>query len=269
VLSFHHMNPNNNAEGNEVVMPAETSGGPRTMCRLNQVTPVSKVLAAIIFIMMPFLGAYVGYVYAPEKVVEVEKIITVEKNPDLHLDVDTVSVSDSAFAQASTSLSGTMSIFHDDEVGISFSYPIEWESIVTNDETNNCEDASDTCLFRTYAPANNPVAIFMAAQTESKPLSGRGGFWGDDTYRLNGDYLAECQDSAECQTYQTTSGLQFSKITNLHTCEDGMGCEGPGDYYAIYQADTTFPKIVLASYRFVGTDKDELLRKIVESVMFD
>lgn len=30
--------------------------------------------------MMPFVGGYVGYVYAPEKVIEVEKIITQEEN---------------------------------------------------------------------------------------------------------------------------------------------------------------------------------------------
>jgi hypothetical protein len=72
------MNPNNNIEGNEVVMPAEASGAPRTMGRLNQVTSVSKVLAAIIFIMMPFIGGYVGYLYAPEKVVEIEKVVMVQ-----------------------------------------------------------------------------------------------------------------------------------------------------------------------------------------------
>jgi hypothetical protein len=38
---------------------------------LCQVTPVSKYLAMVIFIAMPFVGGYVGYKLAPEKVVEV------------------------------------------------------------------------------------------------------------------------------------------------------------------------------------------------------
>jgi hypothetical protein len=41
-----------------------------------QVTRLSKYLAMILFIMMPFVGGYIGYTYAPEKVIEVEKIIT-------------------------------------------------------------------------------------------------------------------------------------------------------------------------------------------------
>lgn len=37
------------------------------------VTPLSKYLAMVVVIMLPFIGGYVGYHYAPEKVVEVER----------------------------------------------------------------------------------------------------------------------------------------------------------------------------------------------------
>ncbi len=37
---------------------------------VNQITPVSKYLAMVLFIILPFLGGYVGYKLAPEKVVE-------------------------------------------------------------------------------------------------------------------------------------------------------------------------------------------------------
>jgi len=46
---------------------------------LKKVTPLSKYLALSLFIILPFLGGWVGYSYAPEKVVEVEKIVEVEK----------------------------------------------------------------------------------------------------------------------------------------------------------------------------------------------
>lgn len=39
---------------------------------LNSVTPLSKYLAMILFITMPFLGGWIGYKYSPEKVVEIE-----------------------------------------------------------------------------------------------------------------------------------------------------------------------------------------------------
>jgi hypothetical protein len=63
--------------------PKQVSGekaGGFAACRhhLCTVTPFSKLVAAIVVIILPFLGAYVGYQYAPEKVVEVEKIVVNE-----------------------------------------------------------------------------------------------------------------------------------------------------------------------------------------------
>jgi hypothetical protein len=43
--------------------------------QLNQVTPLSKYLAMVLFILLPFVGGWVGYTYAPEKVIEVEKVL--------------------------------------------------------------------------------------------------------------------------------------------------------------------------------------------------
>jgi hypothetical protein len=48
---------------------------------LCKVTPVSKYLAMIIFILMPFVGGYIGYRLAPEKVVMVPVIQTIESVP--------------------------------------------------------------------------------------------------------------------------------------------------------------------------------------------
>jgi len=41
----------------------------------NVVTPLSKYLAMLLFIVLPFLGGYIGYVYAPEKTAEIEKVV--------------------------------------------------------------------------------------------------------------------------------------------------------------------------------------------------
>ena len=45
---------------------------------LCQVTPLSKYFAMILFIALPFVGGYVGYVFAPGEVVEVEKVVIQE-----------------------------------------------------------------------------------------------------------------------------------------------------------------------------------------------
>jgi len=60
-----------------------------------QVTPLSKYLALLLFIILPFLGAWIGYEYAPERVVEVEKIViknVVAINPSNSEEISTVDV---------------------------------------------------------------------------------------------------------------------------------------------------------------------------------
>ncbi len=41
----------------------------------------------LLFILMPFIGGYVGYVYAPEKVVEVEKVVVKRESGDDQVDI--------------------------------------------------------------------------------------------------------------------------------------------------------------------------------------
>lgn len=45
---------------------------------LHQVTPLSKYLAMTLFIILPFVGGYIGYSFAPEKVVEVKRLVVQE-----------------------------------------------------------------------------------------------------------------------------------------------------------------------------------------------
>lgn len=63
---------NNNQEREPLEQVAETN-------RLHKVTPVSKYLAMTLFIILPFLGGWIGYSFAPEKVLEVEKVVEVER----------------------------------------------------------------------------------------------------------------------------------------------------------------------------------------------
>lgn len=58
--------------------------------QLHQVTPLSKYLALTLFVILPFLGGWIGYTYAPEKVVEVEKVVVKEIKAEA-IEVDTES----------------------------------------------------------------------------------------------------------------------------------------------------------------------------------
>ncbi len=53
---------------------------------LHTVTPLSKYLAMVLFIALPFIGGWVGYNYAPEKVVEVERAVVKEILPQVEND---------------------------------------------------------------------------------------------------------------------------------------------------------------------------------------
>lgn len=69
--------------------PIEETELPETKSRLHEVTPLSKYLAMFIFITLPFFAGWVGYQLAPEKVVEIEKIIKmpiIADNDGLELD---------------------------------------------------------------------------------------------------------------------------------------------------------------------------------------
>lgn len=48
---------------------------------VNQITPLSKYLALALFVILPFVGAYVGYQLAPEKVVIMPISVTKEEVP--------------------------------------------------------------------------------------------------------------------------------------------------------------------------------------------
>lgn len=40
--------------------------------KLNQVTPLSKYIAIVLFVTLPFVGGWIGYISAPEKIIEVQ-----------------------------------------------------------------------------------------------------------------------------------------------------------------------------------------------------
>lgn len=52
----------------------------------NTVTPLSKYLAMVLFVALPFIGGLVGYLYAPERVIEVEKIVIQKPAPESNIE---------------------------------------------------------------------------------------------------------------------------------------------------------------------------------------
>lgn len=99
---------------------------------LHQVTPVSKYVALALFVVLPFLGGYVGYRLAPVSVVEVETAVvpTTSVAPDsLHQTADTMPAPLMPTATSETGTStATWQTYSSDTV--EFLYPRSWT--VTN-----------------------------------------------------------------------------------------------------------------------------------------
>jgi hypothetical protein len=68
---------------NENLTPEQDNTVQNTPSSLHIITPLSKYLAMVLFIILPFLGGYIGYTYAPEKIVEVEKIVVIGKEAQI------------------------------------------------------------------------------------------------------------------------------------------------------------------------------------------
>jgi len=85
---------------------------------MHQVTPLSKYLALALFIILPFIGGYIGYTFAPEKVVEVEKVVFKESTDE----PDSSNQIDNSVTPEESSVRG----YTNEEYGFSFSYPLGW-----------------------------------------------------------------------------------------------------------------------------------------------
>ena len=78
---------------------------------LNKVTPLSKYLALLLFVLLPFIGGYIGYMYAPVKVVEVERgVIREEVSEEL------IGVSDNSSANTQVGIEEPDSVFVIDDL---------------------------------------------------------------------------------------------------------------------------------------------------------
>lgn len=96
-----------------------TTPAPTSSSQWNTVTPFSKYAAMVIFVVMPFVGFWVGMQYAPERIVEVGKII-VKPGP---LETQKVSDTDVAPVSQDQMVPSDWRTFENKMANISVSFP--------------------------------------------------------------------------------------------------------------------------------------------------
>jgi len=108
---------------------------------LNKVTPLSKYLALTLFIALPFVGGWIGYNYAPEKVVEIERVVVIEKevpeNEKVAQITDVLLIDASGHETESldpdSEAPDGWTQYKNTDYGFSFAYPIGWGDVYLGD----------------------------------------------------------------------------------------------------------------------------------------
>jgi hypothetical protein len=173
----------------------------------NQITPLSKYLAMALFVAMPFIGGWVGYMYAPEKVVEVEKVITKE-----------VPVyPENRSSEENSNATSSWAIYRNDEFGFEISYPPNWRMADVRTD-------------------NTPKEILLATYFEDKEIDQKKksfydrenmfvGFQINDSLGFNNlnDYGCGEQDETCVDTRKLINGTEMLVTTSEVTEGEGVG----------------------------------------------
>ncbi len=209
-----------------------------------RVTPVSKYLVLTLFVLLPFIGGWIGYTYAPEKIVEVEKIVTVVKEIEPVREI----VNEQKFDIALTR-------YEDKELGIAFSYPQEWGEVIVKDESGECpkEYIDDACNQRRliFAGLLADGGVILASETSGhdKFPIGRGGFWGDYAGHIPKNYLEKCTTVQNCEVLTNQSDVTFAKYYRAIP-EMGSDDNPPPSYeYHLFRSDSEYYGTILSSTR--------------------
>lgn len=162
--------------------------------RLNVVTTFSKHFALALFIVMPFIGGFVGYTYAPIKIVEVDRVV-------LQKDVDKIEV------DVATTSKPEIPKFRYKPVPIEIPYvPEPYGGYVKHQSPNG------NYIAWSYSNEGGDSAIYITDANENKLTEIYCGFfrsWSDDSTEIEVYVPAECglpSQVTSASFYLTTEG---------------------------------------------------------------
>lgn len=140
MVQFHNMEPQN-ADGQPVASIISNDPTESLLAPACRQTPFSKYLALTLFIVLPFVGAYVGYRYAPEKVVEVGQVVVREMPLEVESIPEDVSTSEVAIAKGNTIVleeipdRDSWQEYQDEKYGFAFAFPLSWDEVDMTDSS--------------------------------------------------------------------------------------------------------------------------------------
>jgi hypothetical protein len=236
---------------------------------LNKVTPLSKYLAMILFIILPFIGGWIGYNSSPEKVVEVERVVVKEAEVAKKVtQVTEVEEDDVRYISVEKGLPEHRSytydlgedktgwlLYENEEFGFSFLYPPDFEIIaktIDDDSSSACEDKKqDLFSIESGTPSHRFIPTVLVAENcqglstvqqldkvaygytdriDTTVIDGRPAFW-------------ECTaEGGGCSGYVVTENFIFrlGSITNIEF-DDAVA--GKSDLDVEWPEEVAVPKL--------------------------
>lgn len=203
----------------------------------NTVTPLSKYLAMTLFVLLPFVGGYIGYTFAPEKIVEIEKEVVreviVEKEVESGGSGQQGYFSEPSFEPTYNLFElEELETFTDEVVGFTFQYPKVWGPIEIERPSS-----TRTYLFRGEGMS---AGIFLATDFASHAAKPReyGPYWGDFVGFITSENIENCpesfgiRDTQRCNEYTNSQGTVFNEyIADAVAIGDDLPHKGDYEYF--------------------------------------
>ena len=187
---------------------------------------IKKTNWSVLSLLIVGAGGLTWYVlHLPEPVtvndidIEVSDTVAIEDVVSTSTDVEPTST------QEQVSYTGTLRLYRDEEVGIEFSYPVEWGVIISEKETGDCPEYQKNCFLKRYMlqdPSTGQYSTLAAAVTQEyrDHPSGRGSQWYDQLLLLPED-LSEWCVAPSCRIWPTEQELFIAGFESEFAFESG------------------------------------------------
>lgn len=188
---------------------------------LHTITPLSKYLAMTLFVALPFFGGWIGYTYAPEKIVEIEKVVEVEK---VLITKESSITNESEISDSTQDTSQNNYVaYNNSELGIELTHPSHW-TVYTQKVPPKNWAWRENLLAATFEPSADPTQVLIYRHPSSLEETLR------ETEEISPDYNPQKWDAERTIVKEirldertVTQRIQFqgintcSKIEYFHT----------------------------------------------------
>jgi hypothetical protein len=203
-------------------MESEITKAEGRIAPLNKVTPLSKYLAMALFVILPFVGGWIGYNYAPEKVVEVERVVVKEVVNTASIEAGDISESEYRDS-LDPGLNAETQVYYSSDLGIAFTYSVEQTGI---GPVATFTEGNRVYVYRDVSPTGSSDFVEILEKNPNKSI--------EETLREN--HLPSYEDTCDVAMFPGLENSYVFKRTVDVTPDTSVGkCpsfDGYGQYFA-------------------------------------